>query len=174
MIQAWTAAAIVTGVGMCVVEELNNTPETGALPQRIVLMTPGEIAWDGCECGQFAQSLQASFPSAVFPQDTTQQAVRSPGCESMIAFQVIASITRCVHGMRMNTNPPSPPLPADLLTDALRQAADAHALRNAVECCLLEYKRTRRIIDFRVGRIDAVGPEGNCAGVIMQYWFMLA
>ena len=55
MIGVWTAAAIVTGVGMCVVQELTNTPETGALPQRIVLMTPGEIAWDGCDCGQFAQ-----------------------------------------------------------------------------------------------------------------------
>lgn len=174
MIEAWTAAAIVTGVGMCVMEELAATPETGTLPERVVLMTPGEIADDGCDCGQFAQSLQAHYPSGIFPQDTSQQTQRGSGCgESPLAFQVLAAISRCVHGLTGAPPRVAPPAPADLLQDALRMAADAFVLRNAVECCLATYKRTYRIADFRVGRVDAVGPDGNCASVAMQYWFLL-
>lgn len=174
MISAWTAAAIVTGVGMCVIEELNNTPESGALPQRIVLMTPGEIAWDGCDCGQFAQSLQADYPSNIFPQDTSQQPQRGGGCKaSALAFQVLATIARCVPGPTMSGQLVVPPTPAKLLTAALQAEADAFALRNGVDCCLAEMKRELRIIDYRVGRVDKVGPEGNCAAVVMQYWFLL-
>ena len=173
MIGVWSAAAIVTGVGMCVVEELTNTPETGALPQRIVLMTPGEIAWDGCDCGQFVQSIQADYPSGIFPQDTSQQTLRGAGCnDPPLAYQVLASIQRCVHGLKSGLRPTSP-APADLLQDALRAEADAFALRTAVECCLTEYKRSFRITDFRVGRVDKAGPEGNCFAVVMQYWFSL-
>lgn len=173
MISVWTAAAIVTGVGMCVVEELGNTPETGALPQRIALMVPGEIAWDGCECGQFAQSLQADYPSGVFPQDTSQQTLRGAGCnDPPLAYQVVASIARCVSGLKNGVRIGSPTT-ADLYTDALRAEADAFVLRTAVECCLADYKRAYRITDFRVGRVDKAGPEGNCMAVVMQYWFSL-
>lgn len=173
MIGVWTAAAIVTGVGMCVVEELTNTPETGALPQRIVLMTPGEIAWDGCDCGQFAQSLQSDYPSGIFPQDTSQQTTRGAGCnDPPLAYQVLASIARCVSGLKGGIRPKVPDA-EDLLTDALRAEADAFVLRTAVECCLTDYKRERRITDFRVGRADKTGPEGNCMAVILQYWFSL-
>lgn len=173
MIQAWTAAAIVTGVGVCVVEQLSNTPETGTLPERIVLMTPGEIAWDGCDCGQFSQSLQADYPSGIFPQDTSQQTLRGAGCnDPPLAYQVLASIARCVPGLTAG-NPPRAPLPAKLLEAALRMEGDAFALRTAVECCLADYKREFRITDFRVGRVDKAGPEGNCAAVVMQYWFSL-
>lgn len=173
--QAWTAAAIVTGVGMCVVDELAATPESGALPQRIVLMTPGEIAWDGCDCGQFAQSLQADYPSGIFPQDTSQQTQRNGGCKvSPVAYQVLATIARCVPGFTMVGQAVVPPTPAALLTAALQAEADAYALRNGVECCLANMKRTYRIMDYRVGRIDKVGPEGNCAAVALQYSFQLA
>lgn len=173
MIGPWTAAAIVTGVGMCVMEELANTPETGDLPQRVVLMTPGEIAWDGCDCGQFAQSLQSDYPSGVFPQDTSQQTLRGAGCnDPPLAYQVLASIARCVSGLKNGVRISSP-TPTDLYTDALRAEADAYVLRTAVECCLTDYKKERRITDFRVGRTDKTGPEGNCMAVVMQYWFSL-
>lgn len=173
MIGVWTAAAIVTGVGVCVVEELTNTPETGALPQRIVLMTPGEIAWDGCDCGQFVQSLQADYPSGIFPQDTSQQTLRGAGCnDPPLAYQVLASIQRCVSGLTGGQRPQSP-TPINLLQDALRAEADAFALRTGIECCLADYKRERRITDFRVGRVEKAGPEGNCMAVLTQYWFSL-
>lgn len=172
MIGIFTASAIVTGVGMCVVNELAATPET-SVPGRIVLMTPGEIAWDGCDCGQFIQSLQADYPSSIFPQDTSQQTQLPMQCESPLAYQVLASIQRCVHGLTGAPPRVQSPKPQDLLADALMLEADAFVLRNAVECCLLEFKRQYRIGSFRVGRVDKAGPEGNCAAVVMQYWFSL-
>jgi hypothetical protein len=170
--EAWTAAAIVTGAGMCVIEDITANQGLAKVPGRIVLMTPGEIAWDGCDCGQFAQSLQADYPSGIFPQDTSQQPLRGGGCQaSPLAFQVLATIARCVPGI--TGTPPRPPTPASLLQAALQAELDAFDLRNGIECCLADMKRTLRIIDYRVGRVDKAGPEGNCAAVAMQYWFLL-
>jgi hypothetical protein len=175
VIEAWTAAAIVTGIGVCIINELNATPESGGVPanMRIVPMTPGNIAWDACECGQFAQSIQRDYPSSTFPTDTASLPRKGSGCKlDPIAFQVIASILRCVPGMT-NTSTPRPPTPASLLTAALIMEGDAFALRSAVECCLDQLKKDRRLFDFRISGVTRVGPEGGCAGVEMQYWFQL-
>lgn len=174
MIEAWTAAAIVTGVGMCVVDQLQNTPESGGTPpkMRIVLMTPGNIAWDSCDCGQFAQTIQSDYPSTRFPQETTQDA-QVGGCKfGPLAVQVLASITRCTPTFKSNTLP-TPPTPTALLTSALQFEGDAYALRVGIECCLADYKKQRRIANFTVGRVNRVGPEGACGGPEVQYWFLL-
>lgn len=177
-IEALTAAAIVTGVGACIVAQLEATPESGGVPpkMRIVYATPGNIAWDGCDCGQLAQTIQMDYISTQFPVNTSQQPRQGVGCNlGPLAFQVLASITRCVPGMTGAVGSASPPTPAKLLEAALIQEGDAFALRTAVECCLTELHRARpqRIFDFRVGTLTRVGPEGNCGGVELQYWFQL-
>ena len=172
MSAAWFAAAIVTGVGVCVVDELNATPESGGVPtkMRICYMVPGNMAWDSCECGQFAQSIQADYPSDRFPTDASNEPIRAPCGARSTGFQVIASIVRCVPGPQQNG---APPTCTSLLAAALVMEGDAYALRRGIECCLAEYKRTLQIADYRVGRANRVGPEGNCAGVELQYWFQV-
>ena len=177
-LDAWTAAAVVTGIGVCIVTELQATPESGGVPpgMRLVYMTPGEIAWDGCDCGQLAQSIQMDYISNQFPVNTSQQPQQGVGCNlGPLAFQVIASITRCVPGMTGTVGSVKLPTPAKLIEAALTMEGDAYALRKAVECCLSDMKRARpqRIFDYRVGEVQRVGPEGNCGGVTMQYWFQL-
>jgi hypothetical protein len=177
-LEAWTAAAVVTGVGVCIVTELQNTPESGGVPpkMRLVYMTPGNIAWDGCDCGQFAQSIQVDYTSTQFPVDTSQQPRQGVGCNlGPLVYQVIATIQRCVPGMTGTVGAALPPTPAKLLEAALIMEGDAWALRTAVECCLVNMKKARpqQIFDFRVGQVQRVGPEGNCASVELQYWFQL-
>lgn len=175
MIESLTAAVIVTGVGQCVVDELNATPASGGVPikMRVCYLVPGNIAWDSCECGQFAQTIQADYPTLNFPADASDTVLGVGGCPSGgLAFQVLASITRCVPGMSAGT-PPTPPTCAKLQQAALVMEGDAYALRRGVECCLETMRRDRRILKYAVGRINRVGPEGNCAGVELVYRFEL-
>lgn len=175
MIEALTAAVIVTGVGMCVVDKLEITPESGGVPpnMRICLLVPGNIAWDSCDCGQFAQTFQTDYPTLTFPADASEQVLGAGGgCnERPIVYQVLASITRCVPGM--TGNPPQPPSCAKLQAAAAIMAADAWVLRSAIECCLSDLQDNNVIEKFTVGRVNYVGPEGNCAGVELTYKFEL-
>ena len=177
-IEALTAAAIVTGIGVCIRDRLLEVPESGGVPSgmRLVYLTPGNIAWDGCDCGQLAQSIQIDYVSNQFPVNTAQEPRRGVGCNlGPLAYQVLASITRCVPGMTGAVGSAKPPTPAKLIEAALTQEGDAYALRTAVECCLADLlnARPQRIFDFRVGTLTRVGPEGNCGGVELQYWFQL-
>ena len=177
-LEAWTAAAVVTGVGVCIVNELQATPESGGVPpkMRLVYMTPGNVAWDGCECGQLAQSIQQDYITTTFPIDASQLPRQGIGCNlGPLAYQVLVSLTRCVPGMTGTVGSALPPTPAKLIEAALIMEGDAWAVRKAVECCLVTMKRERpqRIFDFRVGPVTRVGPEGGCAGVELTYWFQL-
>lgn len=177
-LEALTAAAVVTGVGICIRDQLIATPESGGVPpkMRLVYLTPGNIAWDGCDCGQLAQTIQMDYVSRQFPINSAQEPRHGVGCNlGPLAYQVLASITRCVPGMTGTVGSASPPTPAKLIEAALIQDGDAFALRTAVECCLAEMRNARpqRIFDFRVGTVTRVGPEGNCGGVELQYWFQL-
>lgn len=174
MIEALTAAVIVTGVGMCVVDKLEATFESGGVPpnMRVCLLVPGNIAWDACDCGQFAQTIQTDYPTLTFPADASEQVLGAGGgCnERPIVYQVLASIIRCVPGMTADMKPPTC---AKLQTAASIMAADAWALRMAVECCLGDLQDDQVIEKFSVGRVNYVGPEGNCAGVELTYKFEL-
>jgi hypothetical protein len=175
VIESLTAAVIVTGVGMCVIEELENTPESGGVPDkmRVCLLVPGNIAWDSCECGQFAQTIQDDYPTLVFPADASEEVIGVGGCNSRpLVYTVLASLTRCVPGMT-NTTPPRPPSCAKLREAAMIMQADAFALRKGVECCLSALQDNYTIMKYVVGRVTRVGPEGNCAGVELIYKFEL-
>ena len=173
MIQAWTASAIVTGVGMCVINELMATPESGGVPakMRTCLLVPGAIAWDGCDCGQLAQTIQRIYPTQIFPADASDVPVRG-GCGpgGALVFEVLLSVLRCVPGLDGQGRPPTC---AKLLTSALEIQGDAYAMRKAVSCCLADFARDRQIIKYSVGGTNFVGPEGGCGGSELTYRFEL-
>lgn len=176
-LDALTAAAVVTGIGICIRDELEATPESGGVPtkMRLAYMVPGNIAWDDCSCGQLAQTIQMDYPSKQFPVNEAQAPNRSVGCQlGPLAYQVTASIIRCMPGIKDGL-PVRMPTTAELLAAALTMEGDAYALRTAVECCLntMWKARPQRVFDFRVGTVTRVGPEGGCGGVELQYWFQL-
>lgn len=173
MITALTASVIVTGVGFCILEELDLavTPEGHGRPKRVVYMTPGQIAWDACDCGQLALSVVRDYPSNRFPIDSGLEPTTG-GCHNRaLAYEVTVSLTWCTPGLK--NQQPYIPTPTELLTSSLQFEADAYAMRNAIECCLSEMKRVRRITDWRFGELRRVGPDGFCAGVEGNFFFQL-
>lgn len=163
---------IVTGVGMCILDEIAATPESGGALNRECLIVPGAIAADGCECGQLAQTILRINPTKVFPQDSSLEVnVACNGVSQMAT--VMATIMRCVPGITTVNGNPRYPTCAKLQEAALWQLGDEYAMRNAITCCLAEMKRDRRIFAYFVGGADFIGPEGNCGGVAIQYGFQL-
>lgn len=159
------AFIVVTGVGQCVVDELAGT-DAGS-PARQCLAVPGEIAWDNCECGQFAQTITTDTPSKSFPTSAENESFERCG-PPLLVMSVTASTTRCVPGVDDNGHPPSC---AALLDAARVLETDREAMRRAITCCLRDLYRANRITNYAVGVGTSVGPLGGCAGVNMTYRF---
>ena len=162
------AFAVVTGVGMCAVEELDRT-EAGA-PDRICLLVPGEIAWDECQCGQFAQTITQDVPSENFPIAATDRRTTACGPQHLVV-SVTASLARCVPGVNPRTG--EPPSCESLLTAARRLEDDRTALRLGVTCCLLALRNSYAITEYTVGTAVTQGPQGGCVAVELTYQFGL-
>lgn len=162
-----TSIAVVTGVGQCVVDELDGS--LGGVPSRVCLVVPGEIAWDGCDCGMFAQTITGDVPSNTFPAPAVD--IRTGPCgPNLLVYSVTAQLLRCIPTLDDNGNPPT--------CDALLAAAqvtedDRTRLRTAVTCCLREMHTAVEIYNFAVGATTSVGPQGLCGGVQITYQFAL-
>jgi hypothetical protein len=161
------AFAIVTGVGECVVAELADTE--GGVPDRVCLIVPGEIAWDTCDCGQFAQTIVSVGPTDQFPTPSTGDII-APCASKLLVASVTLSLTRCVPGIQRNNEPPTC---AQLLEAARILEDDRSAVRRAVFCCLKEFLRAYRIFNMTLGTGVSVGPQGGCAGVELTYQFSI-
>lgn len=170
---ALTAAVVVTGIGQCIVDELNATPESGGVPanMRIAYLVPGEIAWDSCECGQLALSIVRDFPTVTFPVDDSLNPVKGGCMTRTLGYEVTVSLTRCVPGPQKSGKPPTV---ESLYAAALVVEGDAWAVENGIACCLASLKNDRTILDYRYGGVRRVGPEGACAGVEATFYFQLA
>lgn len=174
-----TAAAIVTGVGICVDQELDATAESGGGSMRNpnmrrCLLVPGNIAWDGCDCGQLALTIQSIYPTSKFPGDASNESVTGGCAVGPRAVRALVSVTRCVPSLQVGAGGQGiVPTCAELLPAAVIQAADAYAVDLAVRCCLATFKTNRVIWDYRVGGINFVGPDGACAGVEQTFIFQL-
>lgn len=168
-IDLMTAAfIIVTGVGECVVSELADTE--GGIPDRVCLVVPGSIAWDNCECGQFAQTITSVAPSAQFPSpatDTPQATCAAP----LAVVSVTMSLTRCVPGV---SDRGFAPTCHDLLIAARVLEDDRATLRRALNCCLRDKLDGYQILNYSIGAATSVGPDGGCAGVELSYQFALS
>lgn len=172
MILPLSGFAVVTGVGECVREEVIATPESGGYntKMRWCLIVPGNIAWDSCECGQFAQTVTVKNPTRVFPVDASNEALQG-GCQTRpMMWTVTASLIRCIKGPKNDGKPPTCP---ELFVASQIQHGDEFAMRKGIECCLADMKKHYRIADYRVGASQFVGPEGNCGGVEITYTFQL-
>lgn len=156
---------IVTGVGTYVVSELADT--YGGLPQRVVLATPGAIAWDSCDCGQFAQTITSVGSSITFPTPTNDIPVRGCG-HPFEVVNVTLSLLRCIPGAGPG-NTDIAPAPDKLLNAALILEEDRLVVRRALVCYLTSLRDEYRIHDFTVGTAVSVGPDGLCGGMEINY-----
>jgi hypothetical protein len=132
-------------------------------PQRWSVV-PGAIAWDECDCGLLAVSLNQVFPSDAFPQPYTD---RTNPCGA--AWQVgefVVQVVRCA---------PSPdsqslaPTTAELEASALLVQTDVSELLTAVQSLLCGLYDDGSIVDFLISPLTAQGPHGGCVGNELRF-----
>lgn len=162
------AFTIVTGTGQAVVDELSNT--FGGTPDRIVLATPGQIAWDKCDCGLFAQTIINVASAKTSTSPASDSSVFACGHPLMI-ITVSLQLLRCIPGP--TDVDPMAPSPESLVNSALIHEEDRTVVRRSLFRHLKSLFDEYKIRDFTIGSANSVGPEGLCGGVEITYTFAL-
>lgn len=150
------ASILVTGID----DELRQSP--AGRPDRACVV-PGEIAWDGCDCGMLAVSVRSWVLTDSFP-DASEigGALRAGPCEMpYIVAAMEIQIVRCSpspDGVMLNV--PCPEL--DVAAQILIEDAWLTVRRTTVELC--ELKSDEQIVDYVVAEQNTIGPSGGCVG----------
>lgn len=156
-------AAIVTGVGACVVDGLSQTP-AGAPARQCLLVPAQSIPWDDCDCsGQVALAIRGVYGADSFPAAVgTTWAKCSP---RYWVARVLVSVVRCVPSMGQDGVPPSCALE---LAAALTLENDRTAVRQAIACCLGD-SYPYPVGAWSIGESVTVGELGGCAGTETEF-----
>jgi hypothetical protein len=126
-----------------------------------VCEVPGELAWDDCDCGVLAVSVDGPYLSTVLPTEAAGVDLASACPPPYEAVDMTVSVVRCAPGPDDRGNPPT--------CEALTAAAitwfdDLDAVRSALACALLELRDADTVVDFTLGETVPAGPEGGCVG----------
>lgn len=150
-------------LGECVRLALAETE--GGEPGRVCVPVPGQIADDGCDCGQLAVTIPRRYPSTTFPVEANDTAEQGDCGVPYLAFEVLISVMRCAPNPEADGTPPDC---GELDRAARIKEEDAWVTRQAVSCCLLEMQQHGHIELFVVRGDEDRGPSGGCVGVDLR------
>lgn len=122
-------------------------------------VVPGAIAWDECDCGMLAVSLNTVYLSEIFPNPVAQ---RVGACDAPYEVgEFVIQIVRCAPSPQGDDFAPSV---ADLDASAQEVLLDAYELLKAASVKLCQMNSARDISDFMLRPLTAQGPLGGCVG----------
>lgn len=135
----------------------------GAVERACVV--PGDIAWDGCNCGLLAVSVRGWSLTDDFPESSAAfgaNSVRTTPCDlPWLVGELRIQVIRCAP--MPNGNALSVPCPE--LDEAARiLISDAYVTLTEVVSTLCELRESDQIIDYVLGSQETVGPAGDCVG----------
>lgn len=131
----------------------------GGVPDRVCVVG-GDIAWDDCECGILAVTVEDTFPCFDFPAEAN---VIVGGCDPpLVGVDLLVQVVRCAPPIPDTANAPSC---AALDAGAQSLLQDAHAVSTTTACTLSGLEQSGQIVDWLVRRTVIVGPMGGCVGV---------
>lgn len=137
------------------------TAQLDPVPDRAGVV-PGAIAWDACDCGQFAVALTATWVSNSPPAELPGDRGEEPCGAAFLGATYAIQVARCAPTIDDAGNPP--PVEAEEEAAELL-AADAYAVRMGVRCALGPLRRAQEIAGWLSGALSVQGPEGGCVGV---------
>lgn len=128
-------------------------------------LVPGEIAWDGCNCGLLAISVRNWFLTDSFPETSLAfgaNAARGTPCDlPWLVGDLVIQVIRCAP--TPDGNAISVPCP-ELDESARVLISDAYVTLTETVSTLCELRESDQIIDYIVGSQATVGPAGGCVG----------
>jgi hypothetical protein len=129
-------------------------------PVPAATVVPGEIAWDGGDCGALYVSLVSNYVSDQFPNIVAQPSNCDPGYD---AAEIAVVLVRCVPGPdgSQSLNPP----PENLENAAALLAVDTWEMTEAVRTLLCSLEEENMISVHLMGMVVPVGPKGGIVGI---------
>jgi len=122
-------------------------------------VVPGVIAWDACDCGLIAISVNQIYPSEMFPELLTNS---SGSCDaSHEVAEIIIQVVRCAP---QPAEPNFAPTVAELDTSAQEILRDAHELMKFARETLCAMESNGDIYAWILRPLTAQGPSGSCVG----------
>ena len=118
-------------VGLTILSAVSVALSGVGRPPARVLMYPGTVAWDNCDCGQLALGVTTHFNSRDTVNDSSNMHQNCTAPARVASYAL--SIVRCVPGTDINGTPPVP----GALTNAFQiQESDAYLVWHTVQCQL--------------------------------------
>lgn len=130
---------------------------TAGSPERACVV-PGQIAWDGCDCGLLAATVERIYQSDAPPGAAEIVPPCPPG---MLGADILLQVVRCAPNPDDRGNPPSC---AALDTAAQTVLTDAYELGRGVSCALADMADDDDIDSYLVRPATFLGPQGGCVG----------
>lgn len=152
-------------------QQVNDDLQDDAV-QRVVIY-PGDIVWDECECGMLAASVASIIPSNDFPNEA---AVTPCGAATLVAT-INFALVRCA------PQPPDGMAEVGPAADELNAAAalsisDQWHLVESVDCALNQltnnYGTDPQIMDSLIRPAVSIGPRGDCVGSQLQAFVQIS
>lgn len=123
-------------------------------------VVPGTIAWDECDCGLLAVSVNQIFLTETFPDQLTRRVGNA--CDAPYEVgEFVIQVIRCVPGASDQTIAPTV---VELDASAQEVLRDAYEMLKGTSVLLCEMNRDREISDFMLRPLTAQGPTGVCGG----------
>lgn len=124
-------------VGLQILSAVSVALSGAGRPPARVLMYPGTVAWDNCDCGQLALGVTSHINSRDGVNDSSSNYTNCTAPMRVATYSL--SIIRCVPGVDVNGNSPTP----GALTNAFRiQESDAYIAWHTVQCQLTSLEST--------------------------------
>lgn len=131
-----------------------------------VLVMPGLIAWDGCDCGLLAIYVNQEYESDNFPMQKIERDI-SDGCGAMYdAAEFVLHVVECAptaQGQSTATTVEAEEAAARLVQ------RDRYQVRKAVKQWLCQMRDTRTIEDYILDTTIIQGPTGSCVGTETRF-----
>lgn len=133
--------------------------------QRVVV-TPGLIAWDGCDCGALYLMVNQTYDCEDFPMQKVTNDL-SLGCGAPYeASELVLQCMQCAPSPQGGANAPTVDS-EDASARILRR--DAYEIRKAVRSWLCQQRNDEEITDFILDVQIVQGPSGNCVGTELRF-----
>jgi hypothetical protein len=155
-----TALNTVTGALRDCVRDALAATDAGT-PDR-VCNVPGLLAWDDCECGVLAVTVDRIYQSATFPNPASDQQLADVQCSvPYLAVDMTVTVLRCAPSPQGRELAPS----CDTLAAAaLSWFVDMDTVRAALGCCLADLYSADTVLGFALRDTTPAGPDGGCVG----------
>lgn len=131
-----------------------------------VVVTPGLIAWDGCDCGALYIMVNQNYDSEDFPMQKIEKDISDACSAPYEGAEFVLQCMQCAPTPQGNSTAP-PVADEDAAARLVRR--DAYEVRKAVRTFLCAARNSEDVENFIIDVQIVQGPSGGCVGTELRF-----